>query len=117
MNVATLLKSCQFTFTEEPRYRIDTPFVLRDGDHITVILKKEDDNWIVTDEGKTLADTSDPEFLFKDALEHIRKRFDVIYNYGELTIIVDEQQFGAQLHRLIQGIRHINSAKENYYDY
>ena len=36
------------------RYRVFTPFIFEDGDHFSIILKKEDGGWVLSDEGHTL---------------------------------------------------------------
>ena len=35
------------------RFRVFTPFRFDDGDHITIVLKKEQDVWVLSDEGHT----------------------------------------------------------------
>ena len=35
------------------RYRVFTPFMFQDGDHLAVVLKREGDHWLLTDEGHT----------------------------------------------------------------
>ena len=36
------------------RYRVFTPFVFDDGDHLAIVLKREQNDWILSDEGHTL---------------------------------------------------------------
>ena len=35
------------------RYRVFTPFMFEDGDHLSVVLKREDGRWVLSDEGHT----------------------------------------------------------------
>ena len=35
------------------RYRVFTPFRFDDGDHIAIVLKKEQDRWLLSDGGHT----------------------------------------------------------------
>lgn len=35
------------------RYRVLTPFMLEDGDHLVIVLKREGTGWVLTDEGHT----------------------------------------------------------------
>ena len=35
------------------RFRVFTPFVFDDGDHLAVVLRKEDAKWALSDEGHT----------------------------------------------------------------
>lgn len=110
-----LTNASQFKFVEEKpdRYRIETLFVLPDGDHVTLILKKDGDDWILSDEGATLMRLSyaidiSPEVL-RDAVKHAHKQFDVRYHYGELVKIVDPRWFGPQLHELLQAMLQLNN--------
>ena len=35
------------------RYRVFTPFLFEDGDHLAIVLRKEQSEWILSDEGHT----------------------------------------------------------------
>src|SRR5579864_6291559 len=35
------------------RFRVFTPFMFEDGDHLAIVLKKVNDAWLLTDEGHT----------------------------------------------------------------
>ncbi len=35
------------------RFRVFTSFMFDDGDHISIVLKKEQDGWVLSDEGHT----------------------------------------------------------------
>ena len=35
------------------RYRVFTPFLFEDGDHLAVVLKREGNTWLLSDEGHT----------------------------------------------------------------
>src|SRR4030065_342393 len=35
------------------RYRVFTPFMFEDGDHLSIILKRENGRWLISDEGHT----------------------------------------------------------------
>jgi hypothetical protein len=35
------------------RYRVFTPFIFEDGDHLSIILKRENGKWMLSDEGHT----------------------------------------------------------------
>jgi Domain of unknown function DUF1828 len=35
------------------RYRIFTPFMFEDGDHLAIVLRHEADHWVLSDEGHT----------------------------------------------------------------
>ena len=36
------------------RYRVFTPFMFEDGDHLAIVFKKEHDHWVLSDEGHTV---------------------------------------------------------------
>jgi hypothetical protein len=36
------------------RLRVFTPFMLQDGDHLVILLRRENGRWVLTDEGHTL---------------------------------------------------------------
>ena len=35
------------------RYRVFTPFLFDDGDHLAIVLKRESSRWLLSDEGHT----------------------------------------------------------------
>jgi len=35
------------------RFRVFTPFVFEDGDHLAIVLKQEEGRWLLSDEGHT----------------------------------------------------------------
>ena len=35
------------------RYRVFTPFMFEDGDHLSIVLKRENGKWVLSDEGHT----------------------------------------------------------------
>ena len=47
------------------RFRVFTPFVFDDGDHLAVVLRKDDAGWALSDEGHTYMhlarDTDEPD--------------------------------------------------------
>jgi len=46
-------KKCSFIAEGANRIRVQTPYVLDDGDHLVIILKHNSDSWVLTDEGHT----------------------------------------------------------------
>jgi len=93
------------------RYRIFTPFVFDDGDHLVIILKQIQTKWILSDEGHTYMHlTYDIEE--KDLLQGNRQKiitntlsiFQVEDNDGELVIHVPDNQFGDALYSFIQAL-------------
>jgi len=37
----------------ENRFRVFTPFMFEDGDHLAIVLKREQEHWMLSDEGHT----------------------------------------------------------------
>src|ERR1035437_10398269 len=37
----------------EDRFRVFTPFMFEDGDHLAIVLKREQEHWMLSDEGHT----------------------------------------------------------------
>lgn len=95
------------------RFRVYTPFVYDDGDHIGVVLRREHDGWLLSDEGSTymrLTLKIDEDSLF----DADGNRFKIIMNTlssfeiedrdGELTTSVQDEDYGSALYKFIQGI-------------
>lgn len=95
----------------ENRFVVNTPFRYEDGDHFGIVLKREGNDWILTDEASTLMHLS-YEISEKD-LES-GARFELIANSlagfsvenrdGEFVIPVSEERFGDALFSFIQAI-------------
>lgn len=93
------------------RFRISTPFMFNDGDHIVSLLKKSPKGWIISDEGHTYMHLS-YEIDIKDLERGTRQKiinstlsmFDLIDADGELIAEVENSSFGDALYSFIQGI-------------
>ena len=93
------------------RYRVSTPFVLEDGDHLVIVLKNEGARWMLSDEGHTcmhLADHMDARdrqrgtrrTLVAKALE----RFRIQDRDGELLLHVPDGRLGDALYAFVHGL-------------
>ena len=49
----TVGESVRVTNEGVNRYRVFTPFLFEDGDHLAVVLRREDNRWVLSDEGHT----------------------------------------------------------------
>jgi len=98
----------------EGRFLVVNPFRFNDGDHYGIVLKKENGNWILTDEASTLMHLSyqmdDEHFesgsraeIIEDSLEGLS----VQNRQGELVIPVAEDRFGDALFSFVQAITKI----------
>jgi hypothetical protein len=97
------------------RYRVFTPFLLEDGDHLAMVLKKEDSSWVLSDEGHTYMHLT-YDLDEKDLREGTRGRiienalsaFRVEDLDGELRLPIPDDAFGNALYSFVQAILKIS---------
>ena len=93
------------------RFRVFTPFLFDDGDHLSVVLKQEAGRWLLSDEGHTFMhltydlDEADlrgggRQIIIANALS----AFGIEDRDGELALAVPEDQFGDALFSFVQGV-------------
>jgi len=96
------------------RYRVFTPFMFEDGDHLAIVLKREQSAWTLSDEGHTYMHlTYDLEE--KDLQRGTRQKiisnalsiFQIEDRDGELMLRVRNDQYGDGLYSFIQAIMKI----------
>ena len=93
------------------RFRVFTPFRFDDGDHITIVLKKEQAGWVLSDEGHTYMhltyDISEKK-LFSGRRHQIilnaLSTFKVEDRFGELIFRVCNTRFGDALYSFAQAL-------------
>ena len=93
------------------RFRVFTPFRFDDGDHISIVLKKEQGDWVLSDEGHTYMhltyDISEKK-LFSGTRERIISNaldtFNVEDRFGELIFRVQDDRFGDALYSFAQAL-------------
>jgi hypothetical protein len=93
------------------RFRVFTPFMFEDGDHLAVVLKKDGSRWILSDEGHTFMHLT-YELEEKDLRQGTRERiignalsvFGIEDREGELTLPVQGSQYGDALYSFVQGL-------------
>lgn len=97
------------------RYRVFTPFTLSDGDHLSVVLKKEGVRWVLTDEGETfmhLSFSMDSKSLSKGnrrkIINNALSAFDIEDRGGELVCHIPDTKYGDALYSFIQALLHIS---------
>jgi len=93
------------------RYRVFTPFLFEDGDHLAIILKREESAWTLSDEGHTymhLTYDLDEKDLQRGTRQKIISNalsmFSVEDREGELILRVTNNQFGDALYSFIQAL-------------
>ena len=123
MSAESILKDFRRTVCEqvrvEPeganRFRVFTPFMFNDGDHLAIVLKKNKDRWFLSDEGHTLMHLT-YELDDKDLRGGGRQKiisntisaFSVEEDDGELFIGIENERYGDALFSIIQAILRIS---------
>ncbi|MBD2353767.1 DUF1828 domain-containing protein [Tolypothrix sp. FACHB-123] len=97
------------------RFRVFTPFRFDDGDHLAIVLKKEKENWLLSDEGHTYLHLSyriNPIDLAtgtrRELIEYALQEFQVEDRYGELIIRINENEYGNALFSFAQALLKIS---------
>jgi hypothetical protein len=99
----------------ENRYRVFTPFLFEDGDHLAIVLKRERDHWMLSDEGHTYMHLT-YDLDEKDLRTGTRQKiitnalssFSVTDRNGELLTPIKEGQYGDALYSFIQALLRIS---------
>jgi len=93
------------------RYRVFTPFLFEDGDHLAIILRREKSTWVLSDEGHTymhLTYDLDEKDLQRGTRQKVitnaLSMFRVEDREGELLLRVIDSQFGDALYSFIQAL-------------
>ena len=93
------------------RYRVSTPFMFGDGDHLVIALKRINDNWFLTDEAHTymhLTYSLDEKDLKQGTrqtiISNVLSVFGVDDREGELTIKIENGAYGNALYSFIQAL-------------
>lgn len=93
------------------RYRVFTPFLFEDGDHLAIILRRENSKWVLSDEGHTymhLTYDIDEKDLLKGTRQKIitnaLSAFKVEDRDGELILAIRKDQYGDALYSFAQAL-------------
>lgn len=103
-------------FQESPnRFRVFTPFQFDDGDHLTIVMKKDRSAWVLSDEANTIMRlTYDVAWSTlqrgkrKKIISNVMSVFKVENRSGELVVPIPDGQFGKALFSLVQAILKIS---------
>ena len=97
------------------RYRVFTPFLFEDGDHLAVILKRENGHWILSDEGHTymhLTYDLDERDLQRGTRQKIitnaLSAYSVDDRNGELILSIRDDRYGDALYSFVQALLKIS---------
>lgn len=96
------------------RFRIFTPFMFEDGDHLSIVLKISNKRWVISDEGHTYMHLS-YDLETKDLERGTRQEiigsalamFGLKDEEGELIAEVENNSYGDALYSFIQGVLRI----------
>jgi hypothetical protein len=93
------------------RYRVFTPFLFEDGDHLAIVIRREGEHWVLTDEGHTymhLTYDLDEKDLQRGTRQKIIANalsvFSVDDQDGELRLKVPEERYGDALFSFVQAL-------------
>jgi len=102
------------------RFLVSTPFHFDDGDHLIIILKKENGDWILSDEGHTymhLTYSIDTESLLsglnQKAIAKVLSSFNIEEWDGELKLTIKDKRYGDALYNYIQALLKLSDV--NFY--
>ncbi len=95
----------------EHRYRVFTPFQFEDGDHLAIVLKKDQSHWILSDEGHTYLHLT-YDIDEKDLRTGNRQRIitnvlaanDLEERSGELLTHIRDGHYGDALYSFVQAL-------------
>lgn len=93
------------------RFRVFTPFLFDDGDHLAVVLKKEGARWVLSDEAHTymrLTNDIDEKDLQsgtrRKIISNTLSTFRVEDRNGELVLDIPDDRYGEALYSFVQAL-------------
>lgn len=97
------------------RFRVFTPFLFEDGDHFSIVLKRESSHWVLSDEGHTFMhltyDIDEKDLQRGTRATIIRNtldQFSVTDRDGELRIPIPDERYGDALYSFVQALGKIS---------
>ena len=96
-------------------FRVLTPFLFDDGDHLAIVLQREGRRWVPSDEAHTymhLTDDVDVKDLHTGTRQKIisnaLSRFQIQDREGELVLDVPDSRYGDALYSFVQALLRIS---------
>ena len=93
------------------RFRVFTPFMFEDGDHLSIVMKRDNGSWMLSDEGHTymhLTYDLDEKDLQRGTRQKIISSalsvFKVEDREGELTVTIEGDRYGDALYSFVQAL-------------
>ena len=97
------------------RFRVFSPFHFNDGDHLVMVLREENERWVLSDEGHTymhLTYDLDEKTLYQGTRQQIiadaLNAFSVEDDEGELKITITDGRYGDALYDFVQALLRIS---------
>jgi len=97
------------------RYRVLTPFMFPDGDHLSLVLKSEGHEWVLSDEGHTYMQLTyrlDERDLYTGTRQRLISNalsvFGVEDRDGELRLTIEGDRYGDALFTFVQALLKIS---------
>ena len=93
------------------RYRVFTPFLFEDGDHLAIVLRNEGSSWVLSDEAHTymhLTYDMDEKDLQRGTRQkiigNVLSAFQIEDREGELILDIPENRYGDALFSFVQAL-------------
>jgi hypothetical protein len=91
------------------RYIVFTPFMFDDGDHLSILLKRENDKWYLSDEGHTFMHVSYDEIDIERGtrskiIDSVLLSYGIRNETGELRSVIEGDAYGDALYSFVQGL-------------
>ena len=93
------------------RYRVLTPFMFSDGDHLGIVLKRAGGEWLLSDEGHTYMhltyEMDERDFQRGTRAEIINNALEAFYvedREGELVLAIPDGHYGDALYSFVQAL-------------
>ena len=97
------------------RFRVFTPFLFEDGDHLAIVLKKEGGRWVLSDEAHTYMhltyDIDERDFhggTRQKIISNALSTFQIEDRDGELVLDVPDERYGDALYSFVQALLKIS---------
>ena len=97
------------------RFRVFTPFLFEDGDHLVIVLKKEGPRWVLSDEAHTymhltydIDETDLHRGTRQKLISNALSTFRIEDRDGELVLEVPDERYGDALYSFVQALLKIS---------
>jgi hypothetical protein len=100
------------------RFVVETPMVFDDGDSLPIVLKKENDHWVLTDEGHTFLQLSylltDEELRTigrREIIDRALSSFPIENRNGELVLPIPGTEYGNALYSFVEALFKVDAVR------